>query len=401
MMKVNKKRLRENVLKIGEIGKGENGGISRIAFSKEFDEASKILAFLMEEAGLIVLRDKIGNVFGKRSGTDNSLPTIMIGSHLDTVKNGGLFDGNLGIAAALECINILNENSKVTRHPIEIVAFNAEEGSELGGTLGSRSLCGLIDLEENRLSERLATYKLTIEDLKDTKRDIKDIKAFLELHIEQGGKLEKNRNSIGIVEGIVGITRYKFTVKGETNHAGTTPMSLRRDALTGAAKLILEIDYIARLAGDPFVATIGKMELFPGSVNVIPGRVEFVLEMRDLCQDKVDKVFEEIQTVAASIEGVDVEYEIIIKKPPVNLDCKIINIIENVCRANYIRYQRMSSGAGHDAAAMAEKVQSAMIFVPSKDGKSHCPEEWTYWDDIETGTQTLLDTIVSIDKYLY
>jgi hydantoinase/carbamoylase family amidase len=399
-MKVNEKRIRENILKVGEIGKDENGGISRIAFSKEFNEASNVLISLMEEAGLEVSRDKLGNIFGKRNGSDNSLPAIMIGSHLDTVKNGGLFDGNLGIAAALECINVLNDNNQVTSHPIEIAAFNAEEGSELGGTFGSRGLCSLINLEEKDLKEKLGIYRLTVEDLKEAAKDVKGIKAFLELHIEQGGKLEKNKNSVGIVEGIVGITRYKVIVKGEANHAGTTPMSLRRDALTGAAKLILEIDSIARNAGDPFVTTIGKMELFPGSVNVIPGRVEFVLEMRELSQDRIDKLFTEIQKAAKTLEGVDVDFEILIKKPPVKLDYKIVDVIENECKAGNVKYERMPSGAGHDAAAMAEKVSTAMIFVPSKDGKSHCAEEWTEWEDIVIGTETLLNTLIKIDQEL-
>jgi len=396
-MKINKQRIKNNLTAIGEIGKNKNGGITRLAFSSDYYKAVDSLKNLMEKANLQINQDNIGNVFGKRSGKYDSFPSIMLGSHLDTVKNGGLFDGTLGVIAGLECLNILNEQNISTNHPIELAAFNAEEGSEMGGTFGSRVMIGLQDPSEKALQSRLKNYDLTSADLKNSIRDIDKIKAFLELHVEQGVVLDRNEIPIGIVNGIAGITRYKIIVKGETNHAGTTPMNLRKDALTAAANLITKIEKIATSFTEPFVATVGKINVSPGAVNVIPGKVEMVLEMRDLEQDKIDLAIEKFKTEAKKIENAKIVFNKMIQKPPVETDNKIQNIIEKACNDNNISYKFMASGAGHDAKEIARKIPSGMIFVPSKDGKSHCPEEWTNWDDIYRGVEVLLNTILLLD----
>lgn len=397
-MRIDKERLKQNIIKIGEIGKTDKG-ITRIAYSKEYFEALNRLKELMLEQRLEVTVDKVGNLFGKRKGLKN-LPSIMVGSHLDTVKNGGLLDGNLGVIAALECIYVLNENNISTNHPIEIVAFNAEEGSEMGGTFGSRVIMGRQDTSEIGLSEKLAKYSMTIQDIKESIRDSNDIKAFLELHIEQGGNLDNKGTPIGVVNGIAGITRYKITVIGEANHAGTTPMNLRKDALVMASRLILEIDNISKNMGNPFVSTIGFIKANPGSVNVIPGEVELILEMRDLDKERIDLVFQKIQDYTQTIEDYQFEFEFLIDKPPVKTSGIITMLIEEICIDKGINYEIMASGAGHDAKEIANNVPTGMIFVPSKDGKSHCPEEFTEWENVSLGAQILLETIMKIDNNL-
>lgn len=396
-MKINLERIKRNLVSVGEIGKNSSGGITRLAFSKEYFDAVNALKDLFYEQGLRVEVDRIGNVIGRFEGKDD-LPAIVIGSHLDTVKNGGLFDGALGVIAALECVSVLKENNIITNHPIEIIAFNAEEGSEMGGTFGSRVMVGKQDLSEPSLPKKLMNYNLTIDDLKQSVRETDKIKVFLELHIEQGGFLEKNKLSIGVVNGITGITRYGINIKGETNHAGTTPMDIRKDALTMASKLVIKIDEISRDIGKPFVSTIGQLTLKPGAVNVIPGEVELVLEMRDMDKGKIDYAINEIKKYTDSIQDYQFEYQFLIDKPCVKTDSKIAEIIRQNCINRGIKYEVMPSGAGHDAKEIAAKVSTGMIFVPSKDGRSHCPEEFTEWEDIDTGVQVLFDTILNIDN---
>lgn len=390
-------RLKNNLERIGNIGKCETGGISRLAFSSEYYEAASELKDLFEHNGLKVKVDSIGNLIGFREGKEEN-PSIMIGSHLDTVKNGGLFDGALGVFSALECIATLNDNNTITNHPIEIVVFNAEEGSEMGGTFGSRVLIGNQNLKEEKLSEKLSNYNLSIKDLEEAIIEPSKIKAFLELHIEQGGYLEKNNYIIGVVKGIVGITRYNITIRGEANHAGTTPMELRKDALTMAANLLVKIDQASHRIGTPFVSTVGQINVKPGAINVIPGEVNFTLEMRDMDRSHIEHLINEVTLYTESINDFQFELELLIDKPNVETDQLISSIIEGVCKDKRVLYDIMASGAGHDAKEFASKVPIGMIFVPSKGGKSHCPDEFTPWDDIKIGTEVLLETILRIDK---
>lgn len=395
-MKINSQRLKENVYKIGEIGKGQNG-ITRLAFSSEYNTAREQLKAISEQYGLEVRIDDVGNLFAKKSGKMDA-PSIMIGSHLDTVKNGGLLDGNLGILAALECLIVLLENKFETNHPIEMVAFNAEEGSEMGGTFGSRVMIGRQDLNEADLEKKLAVYDLNVNDILSSIRPVESIKAFLEMHIEQGGILEEKELTIGIVSGIVGITRYKIIVHGEANHAGTTPMNQRNDALVNASKLICEIDRRSKKFGSPFVTTIGQLEVFPGSVNVIPGKVEFSLELRDLGSERIKSFMKDLESLAVALLETKVEFELQIDKPTVETNAELNGILEKQCIKNKIPYQVMASGAGHDAKELANKVPTSMIFIPSINGKSHCADEMSEWDDISIGTQLLLDAILQVDQ---
>lgn len=396
-MKINEERLLNSIIEIGEIGKMYNSGISRIAFSEEYFVALKELKNLMKKRNLKVRIDDVGNIFGRRSGKDESLPVIMVGSHLDTVKNGGLFDGNLGIMAALECISLLNDNNILTDHPIEVVGFNAEEGSELGGTFGSRTAIGLQNFDLSQIDKKLSIYNLTRNDLLNS--IIKyDIHSFLELHIEQGIRLYNDGISIGLVNGIVGITRYKITVLGESNHAGTTPMAFRKDALVSASELIISIFEIAKEMGDPLVATVGKLEVFPNSVNVIPGKVEFILEIRELSKDKINDYLEKIKVLASQIINSTIKFELYNNKDSVLLNGELTSIFEKVCNVKNFSYSKMVSGAGHDAMELAKKFPTGLIFIPSKDGISHNKDEYSFDNDIITGTEVLLDSILLIDK---
>lgn len=399
-MPVNGRRIQEIMQQLGRIGFTEGEGVTRLPFTEEYEEAACCLKGLLQAVGLEVHQDPVGNIYGRRAGFCHQRPAILFGSHLDTVKNGGLFDGMLGIAAGLECMHVLQEENLMTDHPLALVAFNAEEGSELGGTFGSRAAMGLLEYEEEGLPQRLAIYGLTISDVQESILEAGEYLAYLELHISQEMELERLNIPIGIVNGIAGITRYQVTVRGEANHAGTTPMYLRRDALTGAAKLLLHIHRIAEEIGAPFVSTVGTLKVFPGSVNVIPGRVEFVLELRDLHGEKIQRAVEQIKEAAQSITDIQFHFQRQVQKPPVTTAKDIIQIIRQVCSEKGIGHQVMTSGAGHDAMPVAMKIPSGVIFVPSQKGKSHCLEEWTQWSHVQLGTQVLLDTILMIDKKL-
>ena len=339
--------------------------------------------------------DKLGNLLDERKAED--LSTIC-GSHLDTVKNGGLYDGLVGIVSAMEAIAYLKDNNIVTRHPITVVAFNGEEGSELGGTFGSRAIMGLVNLKDPKLKNKLSRYNLAIEDLESSLIQTEDIKCFLELHVEQSKKLDREKISIGIVEGIVAIYRYNITINGEANHSGTTLMKDRKDALLQASKIISIIDEIANSINDEIVITVGKMDIFPGAINVIPGKVRFIIEIRDIEEENIEKAINMIVNKLKGNENFKYEIETICLKPAVLLDDNIKNIIESKCKSRKMEYCRMNSRAGHDSKPFSSKVPTGMIFIPSKGGKSHCPDEYTDGKDIENGIKILIDTILELDK---
>lgn len=395
-MNINKQRLLNTLVKIGETGK-KTDGINRTAFSDAYFVAVDVVKNIMEDLGLTVRRDKAGNIFGRRNGLDDKLPVILIGSHLDTVKNGGLYDGCLGISAALECIATLNEQGKTTLHPIEVAAFNAEEGSELGGTFGSRVAMGQQNLSLPDIDKKLAIYGLTADDIRSSAIDY-GIHCYIELHIEQGINLYNEGTAVGVVEGIVGITRYRITVTGEANHAGTTPMAFRKDALVAASHLIIDIHERAKQMGDPFVATVGKISVVPGSVNVIPGSVEMILEIRDMSKERIDEFFNNIKDNTASMAGIDITYEPYSDKGSVKLSKEMISVCEDACVENNISFKRLFSGAGHDAMEVAKKVPAGLIFIPSKDGISHSKDEYSTPEDIATGAEVLYECMLKVDN---
>lgn len=398
---VNIERVMKNLHTIGEIGAVENKGITREGFSKEYYNALDKLENLFKKSSLEITKDRVGNIIGKRKGKKIDGKSILIGSHLDTVKNGGLYDGLLGVISALEVVNVLNDLNIETNNPIEIVAFNAEEGSEMGGTFGSRVLTGRQSLEEKGLSEKLSHYNLTLEDIIASQKDMSKVNTFLELHIEQGGFLVENNLDIGIVNGIVGITRYEIEIIGESNHAGTTPMTLRKDPIKILGKFIEKINNLSQEFAHPFVVTIGDIKVSPGMYNVIPEKVKFLLELRDLNQENIEIFMKRLKDFSEEFTDFETNFLLTINKPSKLLTDEIIKFIEKSAKELEYKNIIMSSGAGHDAKELIYKVPTGMIFIPSVGGISHSPKELSTENQIEKGIEVLLKTVLKLDKEVY
>ncbi len=391
-------QVKEILAAIGMAGKNEDGSYTRSCYSPEYFKVLDIVEGQMRELNLEVSRDAAGNIHGFLPGTEKGLGSIMIGSHLDTVPSGGLFDGAYGVAAGLEVVRRLKEEGKSLRHPLELYGFNAEESGPIGGTFGSRAVAGLVDPEQPGLSEALREYGHTVQEILDCRRDLSKAKCYLELHIEQGDLLFNEGLEIGVVSGIVGIVRYRVTAFGHSNHAGTTMMKNRRDAMVAMARLIAAADERCRRIDDTLVLTVGTIECRPGSENVIPGLVECTFEMRHMKKEKTDELIEEIQKIAAGIDTVDFEITKKIDKGSVACDSRLMQVITQAAEEAKISHIVMPSGAGHDANPMAHCLPVGMIFVPSRDGLSHCKEEWTETKDLENGAEILYRTVEIVDR---
>ena len=398
-MKINMKRLMSNLHEIGEIGKTEDG-YNRIEFSREYFRAAETFLDKLKKLGLKAWIDEVGNVIGEKAGRYPELPYIIIGSHLDTVKNGGLYDGNLGVMCALECMELLAENETVTDHTIRIAAFNAEEGLRLGGTFGSIAVFGTGNIEKENNLEELPEVGLTMENIRNSKWEENKIGAYLELHIEQGDQLFKMGKTIGIVNGIVGIERYRIKINGESNHGGTTSMESRKDAVKTAGELITYMYSLCEKYPHPFVFTIGDIKISPACYNVIPEYAELFVEIRDLKRENIYSFIADIKEFSKRYKDTETEFIHVLEKYPYVLDENIRNIIEKVCIKNNISYMELSSGAGHDAMCVPEDKPAAMIFVPSENGISHNKMEFTSESDIEMGTLTMFETLLEMDKQI-
>ena len=398
-MKINMNRLMANLREIGEIGKTEEG-YNRIEFSREYFTAAEIFLDKLKKLGLKAWIDEVGNVIGEKAGKDPELPYIIIGSHLDTVKNGGLYDGNLGVMCALECMELLVENDIVTNHTIRITAFNAEEGLRLGGTFGSIAVFGTGNIEKENNLEELPEVGLTMENIRNSKWEDNKIGAYLELHIEQGDQLFKKGKTVGIVNGIVGIERYRIKINGESNHGGTTSMVSRKDAVKTAGELITYMYSLCEKYPHPFVFTIGDIKISPSCYNVIPEYTELFVEIRDIKRENIDSFIADIKEFSKRYKDTKTEFIHVLEKSPYVLDKNIRNIIEKVCIENKISYMEMSSGAGHDAMCMPENKPASMIFVPSENGISHNKMEFTSEDDIENGTFVMFKTLLEMDNQI-
>lgn len=395
---MNIESIKFNLLRIGKYGQDETGAVTRLLFSEAYQQASQELIRYMEEAGMRTWVDRIGNIHGIYSGDNDDDKTILLGSHLDTVKNGGLFDGLLGVITSIECVREFNEQNIKLDHNIEVVAFNAEEGNILGGTFGSRCVMGLIDTSDEELLNKASTFNLTKEDLEGARMNTESIDCYLELHIEQGNTLEKRQKDIGVVNGIVGLQRYEISIKGVHNHSGTTMMENRKDALVELSKLIVKIDELARRYGNNLVATVNDVKISPNVLGVITGEVECVLEIRNLDHELMEEFIKEISNYLKGAGGFESAISKIISKQPVDCHPQIVAIMDDICKENTMSYEIMPSGATHDANAMAERMPVGMIFVPSKDGISHSKDEYTKWEHITVGAELLYKTILKIDQ---
>jgi beta-ureidopropionase / N-carbamoyl-L-amino-acid hydrolase len=399
-------RLEQRLQALGRFGTNPAGGVSRVAFSKADLAGRDYVMSLMREAGLEVRLDAAGNIIGRRAGTDPALPVIMTGSHIDSVPQGGNFDGDVGVIGAIEVAELLREHGIATRHPFEFVVFTDEEG----GVVGSQAMAGRVDPE---MLEVVSHSGLTVRDgirtvggdparLTEARRAPGTLAAFVELHIEQGAVLDEAGLDIGVVEGIVGIRWWDVTVEGTANHAGTTPMNRRRDALLAASELALAVNRVASTMPGTQVATVGRIRAEPGAPNVIPGRVVMSLEIRDLAAEKMQAVFRAVETEArriADAHKTPISFnEIDVAVTPALTDERLRTVIETAAGSLGLSHRRLPSGAGHDAQDMAHVAPMAMVFVPSVGGISHAPQEYTTPADVANGVDVLLRTLLAIDR---
>lgn len=392
-------RLNDMLHEIGGIGRNEDGSITRLGASAEYYQALEKVKARMEELGMETERDAVGNLHGVLPGSDPAAKSIVLGSHLDTVIKGGVFDGMLGVTGALEVVYRLKEENRTLNHPLEVWGFNMEESSPLGGTFGSRCVVGMVDPDAPGYPDRLARYGMTPADVRAAKKDISKYGCYLEYHIEQGDKLDHAGLDVGVVSGIVSVIRYDVTAHGVSNHAGTTMMPNRKDALVGMSKLIVAAEQRARELSDTLVFTVGKLSVLPGQENVIPNEVLATFEMRHMDKAVTDQFYEDIQAMAAEISNCDFTFVNTVAKYSTPCAPEIIQAIDNACEHLRIPHVIMPSGAGHDANPMAhEGVPIGMIFVPSVNGISHHGAEWTEAKHVDAGADVLYNTVLALDQ---
>jgi N-carbamoyl-L-amino-acid hydrolase len=406
-IRVNGERLNATMEHMKTFGMSETGGSTRVAFSDENRVALSYLSSLMLEAGLMPRIDVAGNLVGRREGKVGGLAPIVSGSHIDSVPNGGHYDGVVGVMSAIEVARALHENDYQLDHPLEIVVWSNEEG----GKTGSRSYMGSVEerefdlksLGEKTIGDGLRFIGGKPESLSENVRQAGDISSYIELHIEQGAFLEAENTTIGVVQGIVGIRRWNITVDGFANHAGTTPMDQRQDALYAAALLIAEVRRIITAEPGRQVGTVGRIKAFPDVPNVIAGRTSLSLEIRDLDMDKVGTLFERVRQAGLRIaEETDtrIVFDQYYESPAAITDERIKNMIQESADVLSLSAMHMPSGAGHDAQSLRDIAPLGMIFVPSKGGISHAPSEFTSPEQITNGANVLLQTIVRMDRQI-
>ena len=426
--KVRPERMIKRLDQLAQIGRTIRGGVTRLAFTQEDRLARAMVVDWMHQAGLGVRTSPIGNIFGRLGSPEPDLPVVMTGSHIDTVIVGGRFDGALGVVAAIEVADVLNENGVSLSRPLEVACFVMEESSRFstGYAFGSKVMTEQpIDdetlLAQDRTGQTLAEaiYAMRSRELglmeqalmpgnsvetvkayiRDSRYPPERIQSFIELHVEQGPILHTLGKPVGAVTAIAAPTRLAVILLGQQNHSGTTPMRLRKDALAAAAEAILAVERICR-SSDGVVGTVGRIEVEPNVVNVIPGKAQMVIDVRSVSArakaDAADAIRAEIGRIATDR---DVAYQLdtITDETPQPLSDKIVSLVEKNCQAMGIECRRLASGAGHDAAQLAQVVaDTGMIFVPSRDGISHDPQEWTDEQDILTGAQVLLLTLLDL-----
>jgi N-carbamoyl-L-amino-acid hydrolase len=405
---ISAQRLQANIERLTEFGRNPEGGVTRLGFSQTEMDARAYVMGLMKEAGLQVRIDAAGNIFGSRAGSAR-LPTLLFGSHIDSVPHGGNFDGTVGTVGAIEVIRALNDGHVTTRHPLEVVIWTNEEGPHFGiSALGSGVAAGVLgpeildrkDEEGLTLADWLRRYGQDPSHLTDARIPRGTLAAILELHIEQGPQLYETKVQIGVVQGIVGLKRWKCVATGFANHAGTTPMNRRKDALAAAAKDLLAVRDAVRAEPGRQVGTVGYMKAEPGAPNVIPGRVEFPVELRDLDSAVVERMWEHIQQKFAETdkqEGVETRCAVINDIAPALSDPSVQTVIREAARSAGLSTADLPSGAVHDAGEISRIAPMGMIFVPSRDGISHAPQEFSTWDDVANGAEVLYRSILKLD----
>ena len=406
-IQINFDRLKGDIQALSEIGKNPQGGISRPSFSKPDLEVREWLKGKIKEADLSLRQDGAGNIFGRLEGEGK---TVMAGSHIDTVINGGMFDGSIGVVSALECLRRIKEENLSLSHPLEVASFTDEEGNLIGDFLGSRAFVGLLEREKlersltqfgTPLTEILKGTEFTIESILEAHKQRPEIEAFLELHIEQGEVLETEGKSIGIVDCIAGKQYRWCSFLGEASHAGTTPFELRHDAFLGLADFALKSTRYVATQHYGSHLTIGKVAVSPGTFTVIPARADFSLDFRSTSTETLEEIKKYVLKLGediASTRGLGFSSLIMDKTEPVVSSSKIMEVMKE--EANKLEYPFMSlpSGAGHDAQILASVTDMGMIFIPCEDGISHSPDEKINWEDLEKGANLLLQVLIRLAR---
>jgi N-carbamoyl-L-amino-acid hydrolase len=406
-LRVNGERLNAHLAALAEFGKNPQGGVSRVAYSEADRQGREYVMGLMRAAKLDVLIDAAGNIVGRRhaAGGETKMPPLVLGSHIDSVPEGGNYDGDVGSLGAIEVAQTLAENNIKNRLPLEVIIFQNEEG----GLYGSQALVdGLTEKALDNVSNSGKTIREGITfiggdlaRLETVKRAKGSIAAYLELHIEQGGTLEAETIDIGVVEGIVGINQWTVTVEGFANHAGTTAMNNRRDALLAAAKFVEAVNRVVTSVPGRQVGTVGRIQAFPGAPNVIPGKVVCTLELRDLDTAKIQMLYQKIRAEADQIaqsQKVTFDFKELNTNIPAPTDPRVRAVIDESAKELGLSTKQMPSGAGHDAQDMARLGPVGMIFIPSIGGISHSPKEFSRPKDIENGANVLLGAWMRLDR---
>ena len=406
-VRIDRRRLEATFAEQARIGATARDGLTRLALSDEDRVIRDRVVAWLEAAGCAVRIDRMGNIFGRRPGAGgvDGGPPVVMGSHVDSVPTGGRFDGALGVVCAIEAVRAVADAGIRTRHPLEVAIFTNEEGARFQpAMLGSAVLAGKLALEDayntrDRHGIRLVDELERIGYLGPEPCAARPMRAYLELHIEQGPRLEEAKLAVGVVEGIVAIAWTRITFHGDQDHAGPTPMRTRHDALVAAAEVVRAVRRIALDLGDEPVGTVGWLDVQPNIVNAIPGKVVFTVDQRaprDAELDQARARLDEAVRAAAAAEGVRVETEPLMRVPLTPFDPEVVGAVEAAAQRLGVRYRRLLSGAGHDAQHMATLCPTGMVFVPSIGGKSHCEEEATDFDDIEQGANVLLHAALQL-----
>ncbi|PCD08330.1 Zn-dependent hydrolase [Peribacillus simplex] len=390
-------RIEKQINDLSEFTSTPGEGTTRLTYSKEDLLTRNYIKNKMMEYGLTVQEDGFGNIFGKLEGTLKDAPSVLLGSHFDSVPNGGAYDGPAGVIVALEVAALFSENQLTPKYPLEIVALIEEEGARFGGGLmGSRGIVGTLSEEsfknlkdKNGITTIEAMSKIGLDFSLPKRRNPNSIKAFLELHIEQGPILEEKNIPIGVVEAIVGLTQFEVTIEGRAGHAGTTPMDRRTDALVAAAQIISQLPSFAIEEGEGTVITTGRLDVLPNGANVIPNKVVFSVDIRSSKEEHINNVIRRMKELIESyqVQGIHTTAEQLLYMPPKILSNEIKDLLKDKSSDLEIPYCSIDSGAGHDSMVFSDVTDVGMLFVPSKAGLSHCPEEWSDARHLANGVQ--------------
>ncbi|GIN12712.1 Zn-dependent hydrolase [Shouchella clausii] len=398
---ISKQRLYDRIESLAEIGKTADGGVTRIAFTEEYKKGLDLITSWMEQAGMNVRMDQAGNLIGRLEAGSSNLPAVAIGSHIDSVGNGGKFDGTVGVIAGIEVAQHLYEENISINRPLEVIAFCEEEGSRFqsGGVYGSRAMAGKITADDLAVRDKNGVTRYEVlkqsgldpDRIQEAVRDRNDIGLYLEMHIEQGPILADKKIPVGIITGITGLSLTEIVFEGESNHVGATPMNMRNDALLGACEAALAVEKIVNHYGGTAVGTAATMDVYPSQVNIVPGKVSTIVDVRDVDVERREKILHDLEKKVQDIcknRGLHYQFITKLKANPAMAATHVFSRMKLESERLNLNTYEMPSGGGHDAQLIAEFTDMGMIFVRSENG-SHNPKEYAAPEDIASGTELL------------